>query len=218
MISLKPLRLGAFVKTAPTNMNKKTFYLVGGVVAAAIIFFCVVNTKNRSFAQISTDRIAESPLPVTSSSKSMSVNNNPVPPAEREIGKDNADANQKEFDEEAKREIEYKKWLKENRMENEGVKPFDSETRGIAGGLQQYYETFQSYPEGGNREMAKALFGDNPRKLRILNWPERRLSEDGEFLDPWGTAYQIQATREKIEIRSAGPNRVFWDSDDQVAK
>lgn len=199
-------------------MNKKTFYLVGGVVAVAIILFWLVNTGNSPSARVNTDRIAESPLPVNSSSESKSVEDNPAPPAEREIGKDNADANQKKLDEEAKRETEYKKWLKANHMENEGVKPFDSETRGIAGGLQQYYETFQSYPEGGNREIAKALFGDNPRKLRILNWPERRLSADGEFLDPWGTPYQIQVTREKIEIRSAGPNRLLWDADDQVAK
>jgi hypothetical protein len=119
---------------------------------------------------------------------------------------------------EAAREREYEKWKEATGMENEGRTPFSFGTRGIAGGLQIYHEIFNNYPQGENREIAKALFGENPHKLRILNWPERKLSAEGEFLDPWGTAYLIQVQGDKIEIRSAGPNRNFWDSDDQVAK
>ena len=92
------------------------------------------------------------------------------------------------------------------------------EANHIAGAIYYYHQMFKVYPSGTNAEIAKLLFGENPAKTPILAWRPRNLSKGGELLDPWGTPYQIQAAAEKIEIRSAGPNRVFWDADDQVAK
>lgn len=157
-------------------------------------------------------------MTVDSGSESRFVKDNLSPLAVRDERESKTDSNQNKGEEEEQHETEYKKWWNANGLENEGVKPFEFDTRSIAGGVQQYYGLFQSYPNGGNREIAMALFGDNPRKLKILNWPARRLSAVGEFLDLWGTPYRIRVTPEKIEIRSAGPNRQFWDADDQVAE
>ena len=126
-------------------MNKNALYLVTGVVIAAILFFAYMNGAGSLLSRIRGDRI-ERPLPLESESEPKFVKDKTPPSTEREEGKDNTDANQNKTDEEAKRELEYKKWMKSNHMENEGVKPFDFETRGIAGGLQQYYELFQITP------------------------------------------------------------------------
>jgi hypothetical protein len=191
--------------------------MVSVLFVAWIVLFYIANRGAQS------ERIAADIASERSSLLKMlhgldSVKDDSITPAEHGVINDRRAADEKKREDLERRESEYKRWLKASRMENEGVTPFDSETRGIAGGVQQYYEVFQVYPKGGNREIARALFGENSRKLRILNWPERRLSADGEFLDPWGTPYQIEVTRQKIEIRSAGPNRIFWDVDDQIAR
>ena len=44
----------------------------------------------------------------------------------------------------------------------------------------------------------------------------KRLSRD-KTLDPWGTPYQMRCEGEWIDIRSAGPDRVFGTRDDEIA-
>lgn len=184
-------------------MKKNALYLLSGLMVAIMLFLYFMVRRDGSSGN---------------SGSESNVRDTVLPPAEEAIGKDSAGRSQKELQKEAKHEMEYRTWMKASGRENEGRTPFSFDTHGIAGGLQQYFELFQKYPEGGNREIAKALFGDNPRKLRILNWPQRKLGVNGEFLDPWGTPYRIEAARDKIEIVSAGPNRLLGDADDQIAK
>ena len=103
-------------------------------------------------------------------------------------------------------------------MENEGTKPVDAELRAIAGTLTQYYQAYKEYPQGNAKEVAAALLGQVPGRKAFLEWNQRRIDPNGELLDPWGTPYFIQINGEKIELRSAGPDRLLWNADDQVLK
>ncbi len=70
-------------------------------------------------------------------------------------------------------------------------------------------------PVGTNAEIMKSIIGGNP-KGAILGPPEgQSLGSGGELLDPWGTPYFFhQLSKERIEIRSAGPDRRLWNEDD----
>ena len=115
-------------------------------------------------------------------------------------------------------EKQKKEWMKSIGMENEGTKPVDAELRAIAGTLAQYYQAYREYPQGDGKEVAASLLGRVPGRKAFLEWNKKRISPNGEFLDPWGIPYFIKVSGEKIELRSAGPNHIFWDADDQVVK
>jgi hypothetical protein len=70
-------------------------------------------------------------------------------------------------------------------------------------------------PVGTNAEITAALRGDNARQL-VLDIPSgSTLSPDGELLDPWGTPWFFhQLSGTKMEIRSAGPDRILHTEDD----
>ena len=79
-------------------------------------------------------------------------------------------------------------------------------------GLQQYKEHVGSYPAGGNAQVAKALMGQNSKNVIILVNRKSRVTEKGEFVDPWNTPLKIYFADNTMLIRSAGPNRRFDDS------
>jgi hypothetical protein len=78
--------------------------------------------------------------------------------------------------------------------------------------LQNYKENIGSYPVGGNAQIAKALQGENPKKIIVLVGRKTELNEKGEYLDPWGTPLRFYFSDGGVLIRSAGPNRRFDDS------
>jgi len=79
-------------------------------------------------------------------------------------------------------------------------------------GLQKYKEFVGSYPTGGNAEIAKALQGQNPKKVTVLVGRKLELNGKGEYVDPWGTPLRIYFSDSSVLIRSAGPNRRFDES------
>jgi hypothetical protein len=79
-------------------------------------------------------------------------------------------------------------------------------------GLQKYKEFVGSYPVGGNAEIAKALQGENPRKVTVLVGRKLQVNGKGEYIDPWGTPLRIYFSGDSVLIRSAGPNRRFDES------
>jgi len=74
-------------------------------------------------------------------------------------------------------------------------------------------------PVGTNAEMMKSLIGGNP-KGAILGPPEdHSLNEAGELVDHWGTPYFFhQLASDRVEIRSAGPDRRMWNDDDLISE
>lgn len=74
-------------------------------------------------------------------------------------------------------------------------------------------------PVGTNAEIMKAVMGGNPTNAQLGPPEGQSLNEQGELLDRWGTPYFFhQLSKETMEVRSAGPDRVLWNADDLVVK
>ena len=89
---------------------------------------------------------------------------------------------------------------------------FNDEVDNLFTALQKYKERVGAYPVGSNLEIAKALNGANTKNVIVLMGTKMRLSDKGEFVDPWGTALRIYFCDNGVLIRSAGANRRFDDS------
>lgn len=74
-------------------------------------------------------------------------------------------------------------------------------------------------PVGTNAEIMAALMGNNPKQARLGPPDGAQLNDKGELLDRWGTPYFFhQLSRDHMEIRSAGEDKVMWTDDDPVIK
>ena len=90
----------------------------------------------------------------------------------------------------------------------------------VAHAVHDYASMFGGNPVGTNPEITAALNGQNPRQANFIN-PEAgmRLNGNGELVDAWGTPYFFhQLSGTEMEIRSAGPDKKLWTSDDRVVK
>jgi hypothetical protein len=86
--------------------------------------------------------------------------------------------------------------------------------------VRQYGEMFGGNPVGTNPEITAALNGQNPKGINFIK-PEAgmHVNESGELVDAWGTPFFFhQLSGTDMEIRSAGPDKVMWSSDDLVSK
>jgi hypothetical protein len=79
---------------------------------------------------------------------------------------------------------------------------------------------FGGNPFGNNREITAKLNGGNSKQIVFLKEEDgMRINQRGELVDNWGTPFffhQISGT--EMEIRSAGPDRKMWTSDDLAIK
>jgi hypothetical protein len=86
--------------------------------------------------------------------------------------------------------------------------------------IHNYGEMFGGDPVGTNPEITAALTGRNPKGINFLSGqPGIQIDADGALIDSWNTPYffhQLSATQ--TEVRSAGPDRLMWTSDDIVAE
>ncbi len=85
--------------------------------------------------------------------------------------------------------------------------------------LRDYRTLAGENPVGTNAEIMAALMGGN-QKQATLGPPEgMKLNEQGELLDRWGTPYFFhQISRDHMEIRSAGPDKILWNEDDPTTR
>ena len=82
--------------------------------------------------------------------------------------------------------------------------------------LRDYRTVMHENPVGTNREITAAMDGGNSRQSRLLPADARRNGK-GELIDRWATPYFFhQLSKDDIEVRSAGPDRVMWTEDDVV--
>lgn len=66
---------------------------------------------------------------------------------------------------------------------------------------------------GSTREILRTLFGEGKGQAGTI--AATRLTPDGDLLDPWGHPYRITSFEGFSLIRSAGPNGIFDDGDDE---
>lgn len=70
-------------------------------------------------------------------------------------------------------------------------------------------------PFGSNEELAAALLGKNRAQLRFLSATHPALNSQGQLVDRWSTPLFFHAvSRDRLDIRSAGPDKVMWTEDD----
>jgi hypothetical protein len=85
--------------------------------------------------------------------------------------------------------------------------------------IHNYHAAFGENPVGTNPEIAAALQGKNPRQINFLAESGLRLNGKGEIVDGYGIPFFFhQISGNEMEIRSAGPDKVMWTSDDLVTR
>jgi hypothetical protein len=96
--------------------------------------------------------------------------------------------------------------------------PPETAIENMSRAIRQYGEMFGGNPVGTNPEFARQLGGDNPKHINFISVDSgMRLNGDGELVDPWGTPYFFhQISGDDTEVRSAGPDKVMYTSDDIV--
>ncbi|HEY1120304.1 MAG TPA: hypothetical protein VGE67_01835 [Haloferula sp.] len=71
-------------------------------------------------------------------------------------------------------------------------------------------------PSGGeNDEIVRQLTGKNDKSVAVLPSKHPALAGNGQLLDRWGTPYYFHPiSRDVLGLRSAGPDRKLWTTDD----
>ena len=83
--------------------------------------------------------------------------------------------------------------------------------------LSQYRRHRDGNPVGSNEEIAAALLGHTPQGAAYLPAKGPFLDGQARLIDRWGTPYFFHAlAHDRMDIRSAGPDREFWSADDIV--
>ena len=98
------------------------------------------------------------------------------------------------------------------RRSDEKVAKFNADCDNLILGIQQYREFVGSYPTGNNAQIVRSLLGQTDKKVLILAVRKSEMNDKGEILDPWGTPLRFYFSDNEVMIRSAGPNKVWEDS------
>jgi len=85
--------------------------------------------------------------------------------------------------------------------------------------FQIYRREFGAFPAGEtNAQFMNALRGANPGRLPVFPLEHPRLDAAGNLADPWGRPYLFHAvSRDRLEIRSMGPDGEIHTVDDLIA-
>ena len=85
--------------------------------------------------------------------------------------------------------------------------------------LRDYRTRLGGNPEGTNAEIMKEVMGGNRAQAKFGPPDGQKLNDQGELIDRWGSAYFFhQLSMNVMELRSAGPDRTMWTTDDIVVK
>ena len=72
-------------------------------------------------------------------------------------------------------------------------------------------------PVGSNAEITAALTGKNKLRLSLIPPDHPAINQVGELCDHWGTPFFFHAeSATRMEVRSAGPDKKMWTTDDVV--
>ncbi|HEY1718130.1 MAG TPA: type II secretion system protein GspG [Verrucomicrobiae bacterium] len=83
--------------------------------------------------------------------------------------------------------------------------------------LENYKQTFGSYPTGENANIVKVLAGNNPQKLQLFYLRANSTNGNGELIDPWKMPYRfVFDGLNSYTILSAGIDKKFGDADDII--
>lgn len=87
----------------------------------------------------------------------------------------------------------------------------------VTGGYFSVIKDPSRFPVGGNADLAAALRGENPNREVFLRPDHPVFSAGGLLVDRWGTPLVVHPEGwRQIELRSAGPDRKPYTTDDLV--
>ena len=82
-----------------------------------------------------------------------------------------------------------------------------------------YHTLMGENPVGTNAEIMHAIMGANTRQATLGPPEGQTLNDKGELVDDWGTPYFFhQLSKDRMEIHSAGPDKIMGTPDDIVVK
>ena len=64
----------------------------------------------------------------------------------------------------------------------------------LCAALKQYFVEYGAMPAGNQAQIMTTLQGANPLKIVLFQDHARRFNAAGEYLDPWGTPFRIDAS------------------------
>lgn len=97
---------------------------------------------------------------------------------------------------------------------NQPEKTAQDDLQALAQILYVFRQSFKENPIGQNDDVTEALLGANDKHILFLA-KEAAPIIDGKLVDRWGTPYWFHPlSGQKMELRSAGPDREMFTSDD----
>ncbi|MEQ1747843.1 MAG: hypothetical protein ABL974_00365 [Prosthecobacter sp.] len=109
--------------------------------------------------------------------------------------------------------------LSATRPRPEPQSPAKIEADTLALNIRHYSQRFGGNPVGSNAEIVREMTGGNLKGATYLPPELKRLNDNGELIDTWGTPYFFhQNTANYMEVRSAGPDKKLWTTDDVTAR
>jgi hypothetical protein len=86
--------------------------------------------------------------------------------------------------------------------------------------LEEFRRAFGAMPTGElNDEIVRRLQGGNPKGIAVLPKTHPAINAQGELIDRWGTPYRFHPESSwETTIRSAGPDKKMWSSDDILSE
>jgi len=83
---------------------------------------------------------------------------------------------------------------------------------------ERFKTEYGAYPTGDSAVILRVLEGQNSNGTVFLSYAHRSGHSRDEFVDPWGTPYEISvSTTNGVIVKSAGKNKRFGDTDDWLA-
>ncbi len=87
----------------------------------------------------------------------------------------------------------------------------------VIGGYFSVIKDSSRFPIGGNADLAAALRGENPNRETFIRPQHPVFNAEGLLIDRWDTPLVVHPEGwRRIELRSAGPDRVPYTGDDLI--
>ena len=101
-------------------------------------------------------------------------------------------------------------------MARDEIVELDSALENVQLTLRDFRTRMGGNPTGSNAEITRAFMGNNPKGMRLPAPDGSSVNGEGELCDRWGTPYFLhQVSKDRMEVRSAGPDKVMWTGDDR---
>lgn len=90
-----------------------------------------------------------------------------------------------------------------------------AEIAALAAAFESYHFDFDGYPP--EDKIVESLIGANSKNRVYFEIPKAMLGKENQLIDPWGTSYRIDLSKQYPIFTSAGPDRNFANDQDNIS-